>query len=47
VTVGDLQATILHLTGLDPYRLSYPHQGLNERLIGPSNEARIIKDLIA
>lgn len=47
VTVRDLQATILHLTGLDPYRLSYPHQGLNERLIGPSNEAVIVKDLLA
>jgi hypothetical protein len=47
VTVGDLQATILHLTGLDPYTLSYPHQGLNERLIGPSNAARIVKGLLA
>lgn len=47
VTVDDLQATILHLMGLDPYRLSYPHQGLNERLIGPSNEAKIVKRLLA
>jgi hypothetical protein len=47
VTVRDLQATILHLLGLDPYKLSYPFQGLNQRLIGPTNEARVIHDIIA
>ncbi|MBL8212595.1 MAG: DUF1501 domain-containing protein [Bryobacterales bacterium] len=47
MTVRDLQATILHLVGLDPYKLSFPFQGLNQRLIGPTNEGRIMKDILA
>jgi hypothetical protein len=47
VTVRDLQATLLHLLGFDPYRLSYRFQGLNQRLIGPSDEGRIRRELLA
>lgn len=47
VHVRDVQATVLHLLGLDPYRLSYPSQGLDMRLIGPTNEAKVIKKLLA
>ena len=47
VTVRDLQATMLHLMGMDPYRLHYRNQGLNQRLIGPTDEARIMHDLLA
>lgn len=47
VTVRDLQATILRLMGFDPFHFSYPFMGLNNRLIGPSDEARIVADLIA
>jgi hypothetical protein len=47
VTVRDFQATVLHLMGFDPYKFSYRHQGLNERLIGPSNEGQIVKGLLA
>jgi uncharacterized protein (DUF1501 family) len=47
VTVRDLQATILHTLGLDPHHLSYPFQGLQQRLIGPTDEARIVHDLLA
>jgi hypothetical protein len=47
VTVRDFQATILHLMGLDPFKLHMAHDGLNQRLIGPSNEARIIHDLVS
>ncbi|MEY5033601.1 MAG: hypothetical protein RL354_2632 [Planctomycetota bacterium] len=47
VTLRDLQATLLHQLGLDPYLLSYKFQGLNNRLIGPSNEGRILRDLLA
>jgi uncharacterized protein (DUF1501 family) len=43
----DLQATILTLLGLDPFKFSYPFQGLDQRLIGPSQEAKVIKALIA
>jgi hypothetical protein len=47
VTVRDLQATLLHLLGFDPYQFSYRYQGLNQRLIGPTNEGRIIKAILA
>jgi uncharacterized protein (DUF1501 family) len=47
VPVFDLQATILHLLGLDPYRLSYRYQGLNQRLIGPTEEPRVRHELLA
>ncbi len=43
----DLQATVLHLLGFDPFQLSYPFQGLNQRLIGPTDEAKIVKALLA
>jgi hypothetical protein len=46
VGVRDLQATILHLLGLDPYKLDYKFQGLNNRLIGPSNEGRVISQIL-
>jgi hypothetical protein len=47
VTIGDLQATILHQLGLDPFKLSYFYQGLNNRLIGPTDEPRVRKELLA
>ena len=47
VTVPDLQATILHLLGLDPYLLTFPYQGLRQRLIGPTGDAKIRKELLA
>lgn len=45
VTVRDLQATILNLCGLDPYKLSYKYQGLSQRLIGPTEEGKVRKEL--
>jgi hypothetical protein len=47
VTVRDLQATILQLLGFDPYQLHYRYQGLNQRLIGPTNEGKVVKGLLA
>ena len=47
VSVHDLLATILHLLGFDAHRLSYPYQGLDQRLIGPTNAARVIGPLLA
>jgi hypothetical protein len=46
VTVNDLQATILHQMGIDPYQLKYPYLGLDQRLIGPSNEPVIQHELL-
>ena len=45
--IRDLQATLLHLTGLDPYSLNFPYQGLNQRLIGPTDEGQVVKVLLA
>jgi hypothetical protein len=45
--VHDLQATILHLLGLDAWKLSYPYQGLDQRLIGPEGAAEVRKELLA
>jgi uncharacterized protein (DUF1501 family) len=47
VTPHDLQATILRLLGFDAFRLSYPFQGLDQRLIGPTSEPKVIDALIA
>lgn len=47
VGIRDLQATILHLMGLDPHRFSFPYQGLNQRLIGPTEEGKIVKGILA
>ena len=47
VGVHDLQATILHLLGLDPHTLRYPFQGLDQRLIGPAEGPRVIHDLFS
>jgi hypothetical protein len=47
MTVRDLQATILHLLGLDAHRLTYPYLGLDQRLIGPEGKARVHHELLA
>lgn len=45
VQVHDLQATILHLLGIDHERFTYRFQGLDQRLTGVE-PARVIQDLI-
>ena len=47
VSVRDLQATILHQIGIDPHRFSFPYQGLDQRLIGPTEDGKVLKELIA
>lgn len=46
LTVRDIQATLLHTLGLDPYHLSYPFQGLNARWIGPTDEGQVCHALL-
>ncbi len=46
VHVRDLHATILHTLGLDPERLTFKFQGLDQRLIGVE-PARVVKELFA
>jgi hypothetical protein len=45
--VHDLQATILHLLGLDPWKFSFPYQGLQQRLIGPEGDAQVRHEILA
>ncbi len=47
MSVRDLQATLLYLLGLDPFRLRYPFQGLDARLIGVEDGPRVVKELLA
>ena len=44
--VSDLHATILHLMGIDHSRLSYLHQGLNQRLTGVEDRRVITRALV-
>jgi hypothetical protein len=46
-TVHDLQATILHLLGLDAWKLTFAYQGLQQRLIGPEGEAEVRNEILA
>jgi hypothetical protein len=46
VHVHDLQATILHLLGLDHMRLTYKFQGLDQKLTGVE-PARVVTELLA
>ncbi len=47
MTVHDLQATILHLLGLDPQALRYPYLGLPQRLIGVEGDGHVRKELLS
>jgi hypothetical protein len=46
VHVHDLHHTILHLLGFDPNRLTFPFQGLDQRLIGVE-PTRMVEELLA
>ncbi|MEL6110062.1 MAG: DUF1501 domain-containing protein [Planctomycetota bacterium] len=46
VHVNQFHATLLHLMGLDHKRLTYEHNGLEERLTGPS-EVDLVEGLIS
>jgi hypothetical protein len=47
VDVRDVQALVLHLLGLDPWKLTYAFQGLDQRLIGVEGKAVLPKPLLA
>lgn len=46
VSVAEWHATLLHLLGLDHNRLTYPRNGLDEKLTGVE-EVHVVKDLLA
>jgi len=47
MSIHELQATMLHLLGLDPYNFRFPYLGLQQRLIGVEGDAKIRKELLA
>ena len=46
VNVGDLNATILHLLGIDHQRFTVKHLGLDQRLTGVE-PAHVVKPMLA
>ena len=46
VHIHDLNATILHLLGIDHRRFTYAFQGLDQRLTGVE-PAKVVNDLLA
>ena len=46
VQVRDFQATLLHLLGLDHQQLTYPYQGLNQKLTGVK-PAAVVREILA
>ncbi len=47
VHIRNFHATLLHLLGLDHEALSYFHNGLDERLIGPTGDVKIVREILA
>ena len=47
VSVRDLNATILNQLGIDHERLTYKFQGLDHRLTGVEEKARIVNEILA
>ncbi|HJP00621.1 MAG TPA: DUF1501 domain-containing protein [Planctomycetota bacterium] len=46
VHIRDLNATILHLLGIDHERFSYPFQGLDQTITGVEEEARVVHEIL-
>ncbi len=46
VHIRNFHATLLHLLGLNPQSLSYLHNGLNERLIGPTDDVKVVHEIL-
>jgi hypothetical protein len=47
VHIRDVNATILHLMGIDNTRLTYRFQGLDQRLTGTEAPANPMKGILA
>ena len=45
--IGDFNATLLHCLGVDHRRLTYNYQGLDQRLTGVEQEARVVREILA
>ena len=47
VHIRDLNATILHQLGIDHNQLTFRHQGLDQKLTGVEEEARVVREILA
>jgi hypothetical protein len=47
VHIRDINATVLHLLGMDHKRLIYKFQGLDQRLTGVEEEAKVVRSILA
>ena len=47
VHIRDFNATILHCLGIDHRRLTFPYQGLDQRLTGVEEEAHVVTPVLA
>lgn len=47
VHIRNFHATLLHLLGIDHEALSFFHNGLDERLIGPTDDVEIVEDILS
>lgn len=47
VHIRNFHATLLHLLGIDHEALSFHHNGLDERLIGPTDDVEVVKEILA
>ena len=47
VSVHDLKATMLHLLGFDHRRLTFPFQGLDQRVTNVTKPSRVVKQIVA
>jgi hypothetical protein len=47
VHIRNFHATLLHLLGLDHEALSFHHNGLDERLIGPTDDVEVVREILA
>lgn len=47
VHIRNFHATLLHLLGVDHESLSYYHNGLDERLTGPTDDVDIVREILA
>ncbi len=46
VHIRNFHATLLHLLGVDHEALSFYHNGLDERLIGPTDDVEIVREIL-
>jgi hypothetical protein len=46
MSIRDLQATLLHQLGIDAERFRFAYQGLEQRLIGPAEGPRVVREIL-